>query len=321
MLHSPIFRVLTAGLVLAAVVGGLAAASFGSGPAAPASGEFPGITLGLTAEARESLQDSEQAFPSDEAGFSTYYQVPGGVLNREGKDTVDNYIFGPVQSGSVSWRAAPATISEMGDNYTVAEMPLLNIDNISSTANIYYDDQGWVIAFLPRDAPSSQVWQARTEDTENPELTDDDLGNTLLLDAINVVVAEALGGEAITPDSPGLGYYHFKYPAADSFLMMAAARGDQGEYPISFTVPDTLTVKEVSATMWITEDANQMAPHAKVVLDDADLIAERQAKGIYSNSRDLVSFGTQTAHSLKLTQSMKDNGASGVLLMIVYDQP
>ena len=322
--HSPIFWLLAAVLVGVAVVGGLTVVSSGDDPIDPEAGAAPDIILGLTAEARESLQNANLAFPSDQAGFSAYYRVATSTLGRMQKDTIDNYIFGPVPAGVISRRNTAATIKDMGDNYTVADMHLLNINGIPSTVNLYYDDQGWVVAYLPKDAPSSQIWQARGAggvDEDNPRIDDADLGNTLLLEAINVALEEALEGTKIASDDAKLGYYHFKYPNADSFLMMAAARGEKGESPISFTVPATLTVKEVSATLWITE-SDEVAPCAKVALDDTDLIAEKCAKGIYHASPSLTTFNAKTAHAMKLTtQSTTDKGAAGALLMVVYDKP
>ena len=319
--HSPIFWLLAAVLVGVAVVGGLTVVSSGDDPIDPEAGAAPDIILGLTAEARESLQNANQAFPSDQAGFSAYYRVATSTLGRMQKDTIDNYIFGPVPAGAISRRNTAATIKDMGDNYTVADMHLLNINGIPSTVNLYYDDQGWVVAYLPKDAPSSQVWQAREVDEDNPRIDDADLGNTLLLEAINVALWEALEGTKIASDDAKLGYYHFKYPSADNFLMMAAAKKEQGEYPISFTVPATLTVKEVSVTLWITQSEGEVAPCAKVALDDADLIVEKCAKGIYHGSPNLTTFNAKTAHAMKLTQSTSNHGAAGALLMVVYDKP
>ena len=320
--HSPIFWLLAAVLVGVAVVGGLTVVSSGDDPIDPEAGATPDIILGLTAEARESLQNANLAFPSDQAGFSAYYRVATSTLGRMQKDTIDNYIFGPVPAGVISRRNTAATIKDMGDNYTVADMHLLNINGIPSTVNLYYDDQGWVVAYLPKDAPSSQIWQAREVDENDPEMTGADLGNTLLLDAINVALEEALEGTKIMPDDAKLGYYHFKYPNADNFLMMASARGDEGQSPISFTVPATLMVKEVSVTLWITQPAGEVAPCAKVALDDADLIAEKCAKGIYHASPNLTTFNAKTAHAMKLmNRSTSDEGAAGALLMVVYDKP
>ena len=277
---------------------------------------FPGMRLNLTAEARYALQNSDLAFPSNSAGFSAYYRRTSDGSHSLDKDAVDDHIFSPIAAGEISFRAAPAQLVSIGDNYTVAAMSILNIDGLTSPLNIYYDDEGWIVAYLPKDAPSSQVWQAREEDLDNPAVTD--ISITTLLDAINVVVNEALGETAIEADNTGLGYYHWQHQDAENFLMMAVSRADRGEYPVQFSVPDTLTVTEVASTLWISQGDNTQAPCANISLDDAALIAEQCQKGIFSAKVDLSGFGDQTAHNWKLTQSERDEGGSGALLIILY---
>ena len=311
-------------LVLIAALGALLAINLGNGSTNPEEARFPGITLGLTAEARESLQTSGQAFPADAAGFSAYYRVGGTGNDRLNKGAIDDYIFKPVGSGSTTLKAGPAILTTIGANYTVASLPLLNIDGIKSTVNVYYDDEGWVVAYLPKDAPSSQIWQARLLDVENPVLSDDNPSsdNSLthtLLDAINVVISEALQDTAIT--AADLGYYHWKYRDADSFLMMAVARRQQGETPVSFAVPESLDTAEVSATMWIAQDVNANAPCATFTLDEADLISQKCGKGFYHATTNANTFSASAAHSFRLVQLASDAGASGALLMLVYSAP
>ena len=312
-------------LVLIAALGALLAINLGNGSTNPEQLAFPGITLGLTAEARESLQAAGDAFPSNDAGFSAYYQVGTPENYALDKGAVDDYIFSAVNRGiGAELRAGPATVSDMGANYTVATLPLLNIDQITTSVNVYYDDEGWVVAFLPKDAPSSQIWQARMLDVENPVLSDDNPSsdNSLthtLLDAINVVISEALQDTAIT--AADLGYYHWKYRDADSFLMMAVARRQQGETPVSFAVPESLDIAEVSATMWIAQDVNVSAPCATFTLDEADLISQKCGKGFYHATTNANTFSASAAHSFRLVQLASDAGASGALLMLVYSAP
>ena len=284
--------------------------------AQPEDYEVPSPQLGLTAEAREALQGSDLAFPSGDAGFSAYYRM--GTIGDYSLDkaTVDDHIFGQVESNAITVRTAPATLVDIGDNYTISTLSMTNIDSIESEVNLYYDDEGWIVAYLPSGTSSSQIWQAREENSENPEITD--ISNTTLLDAINVVVDDALGGTSIEHDDSSLGYYHWQHTDADNFLMMAVSRQIQGEYPVQFSVPTTLTVAEVSATMWVSLASNTDPPCAKVTLDDSDLIAEQCSKGISSSTANLSDFNNQSNHAWKLIQSQRDEGASGALLMILY---
>ena len=105
--------------------------------------------------------------------------------------------------------------------------------------------------------------------------------------------------------------------------VLALARGERGggSYPVSFAVPATFELAEVSAAMWISRDVNPTAPCAKLTLDAADLIAQECAKGFYHATADLTAFNAQSAHVLKLEQSGRDAGAAGGLLMLVYAAP
>ena len=319
-LKSLITRAVIAGLLIPAAM--LALWATGARDAGdPEEASFPGIVLGLTAEARQAQQASGQAFPEAEAGFSTYYRLGAPGSYSLDKATVDDYLFGPIAPGAQTRRSGPAVLTGMGANYTIATLPLKNIDQLVSPVNLYYDDQGWVVAYLPRGAPSSQIWQAAPLDAENPSLTDATLTHTLL-DAINVVLDEALGETPVALADPGLSYHHWRYDGIESFLLLAAALGQAGSYPVSFAVPASLDIREVSATLWVAQDAAAQAPCASLTLNGADLLGEQCARGLYHVALgvdDLYAFKARTAHNLVLTQSERDWGASGALLLLAYE--
>ena len=96
----------------------------------------PGNSLGLTTAARQALQESEKAFPSADAGFSAYYRVGESGSHSLTKKTVDDHIFSPLAADDTTKRTAPATLVEVGQNYTVATLTLENIDGLASTVNL-----------------------------------------------------------------------------------------------------------------------------------------------------------------------------------------
>ena len=329
MLRSPFFRIVALGLALLALIAGLSAVNLDNGASnqTPDGAGFPGITLELTAEASNALQQAGQAFPESDAGFSAYYRVANAGVYGLDKAAVDAEIFAPVSSGDLTYRDSVASIIATGGNYTVATLPIINIDYVSDTdklitdVNVYYDDQGWIVAYLPVNTPSAQIWQARALDAENPSLSAVD---TVLLDAINVIYVDGLNNSTpLTTAAAGFNYYHWQHPDAANFLMLAMAHGEQGgaNQPVSFAVPATFEVAEVSATLWISQDVNPTAPCAKLTLDAADLIAQQCAKGFYHATADLTTFNAQSAHVMKLEQSARDEGAAGGLLMLVYATP
>ena len=281
------------------------------------SERLPGTPMELSPAAKQALQQSDKAFPSDDAGFSAYYRLEDDGSFSLDKDTVDDHIFSPAEPGDTTVLAAPATLVDVGQNYTVATLRLKNIDGLESEVNLYYDDEGWIVAYLSNGEASANVWQAKDVDLERPVVAD--IGDTILLEAINVVIDEALGETAIENDDSDLGYYHWRYPTADNILMMAVTRKLQGEHLVQFAVPESLTLLEISASLWISQWTNPQAPCARVTLDGTDLIPEQCSTRIYDGIFNLTDLADTTGHTWKLIQSLPGEGASGSLMMIIYE--
>ena len=123
-------------LVLIAALGALLAINLGNGSTNPEEVGFPGITLGLTAEAREALQAAGDAFPSNDAGFSAYYRVGTPGSYALDKSAVDDHVFSKPLRAVIDRRASPAEVLDMGANYTVARMPLLNVGGLTTPVNV-----------------------------------------------------------------------------------------------------------------------------------------------------------------------------------------
>ena len=94
-----------------------------------------------------------------------------------------------------------------------------------------------------------------------------------------------------------------------------------GPYPVQFAVPETLTLWEISASLWVSQGNHTQAPCAKVELDDTDLIAEKCTRGIWGKIFTLTDLEDTNAHTWTLTQSARDDGASGSLMIIIYQSP
>ena len=192
-------RILAA-LILLAVAN--LSSNFYAKPTAAETSEPPsqGLIYGLTSEAVSALQQTA-AFPEADAGFSSYYRTRDAGDNFTlDKSVVDGVLLSDPPPRSV--RAAPASLVSVGDNYSVASFPVLNIDQTTTSVRVYYDSGGWVVAFFPRGDESSRAWQAEGLDVDNPTL--ESLDRTTLLDAINAVVSEALGPTGGRRGRPGV---------------------------------------------------------------------------------------------------------------------
>jgi len=272
-----------------------------------------GITLGLTDNARESLQQTGQAFPASEAAFSAYYRVPDGAGGFGlDKSAVDEALFS--DPGPTLFRAGIGTLLDSGANYGIGAIPIINIDNITTSVNLYYDEEGWIVAYFSSGQESSRAWQAVELSIETPALND--LSRTTLVDAINEVLTQALNQPAVTHDQ--LGYYHWEHPSATSFLMFATARGTIGSDVMSFAVPSNFAVQEVSTAMWIS--ASDL-PCARTVLDGVNITGDQCDRSFHYSTVGLPAFDSLSAHTLVLDHLNQDKGASGALVMLIYSAP
>ena len=270
----------------------------------------PRFALGLTAEARQALQSTSNAFPRGNAGFSAYYRVStlqnGFELN---KDLVDRVLHNA--SSEIPRVSGTPALQDTGGSHSVTSLPINNIADLTTPVNVYYDAQGWVVAYFPNGEPSSQVWQAKDLVREPPKL--EDVSHTVLLDAINAVLDAAQNSPDITPED--LGYYHWEYPLATNFLMIASARGDVGTDVVSFAVPESFTVHEVSVTSWTTGDSGSCT---RLELDDGNVNHDRCGPGWNHTHAELSSFNQRTAHTMNLEHYGQNIGASGAMVMLVY---
>jgi hypothetical protein len=276
-------------------------------------------TLGLTGEAHRYLQATGSAFPAADAGFSAYYRVPQGDGFYLDKHVVDDALF----DGSpppFSRMAETGRLVVRGGNFTVGSLSLRNIDgsphvsegDLFSAVNVYYDNEGWVVAYLPRDSESSRVWQAADLDAENPYL--DDVSNTTLLNAVN----EVLDGAGKGPIGPqDLSYYHWQHPEATNFLMFAVALEGVGSKFVSFDVPASFSVVEASMAQWSTEAIGGSPCNALTLLDDSQVFTSCGQEFLH----DFVEL-TSSTHVIELrVDGTSEGGAAGSLAMIIYSMP
>ena len=285
---------------------------FGTGDrTARAEGHMlPGMSLELSADARKALQQTT-AFPAAEAGFSSYYRTRDDGDNFTlDKSKVDGVLLSDPPQLSV--RTGPASLVSVGDNYSVASFSVLNIAETTTSVQVYYDSGGWVVAYFPKGDESSRAWQAVELDPENPTLTS--LDRTTLLDAINAVVNEALKQPKVT--TADLGFYHWEFPTANAFFMMANARGTDGSDSLSFAVPAGFTVHEASISLWVSGTEGACAD---VSLDGAEIIASTCDRQFQHAPVPLMDFNAPSGHTMISTHtSGGDYGASGALIMLVY---
>ena len=146
MLRSVTVKIATGSLILiAAILGFMLAFTFSDSSSESSKLPFPGIQLGLTAEATAALQAGSPSFPSAEAGFSAYHRACNttGCFTAN-KDAIDAELLN-VETPTVR-RAGIASLIKMEENFSVLGVPIKNINGMVTTVNLYYDDEGWIVA-------------------------------------------------------------------------------------------------------------------------------------------------------------------------------
>ena len=72
----------------------------------------------------------------------------------------------------ILFRAGIGTLLGSGANFGVGAIPIINIDGLATSVNLYYDDEGWIVAYFSSGQESSRAWQAVELSIETPALSD-----------------------------------------------------------------------------------------------------------------------------------------------------
>ena len=158
-------------------------------------------------------------------------------------------------------------VTFVGDNYVIGTF-LQNRQNGRwpptpfVTVSMYADDDGWLVAYLPRDMLTGEIHD------DYPSTW-----TTILADALN---RAAIQSEATVTDidEADVGYYHWGFPQATDLVI--ATR----EYPgkLYFGLPDTAIMKDISIAT-ACKVAPVGDPDPQVRLDDQLLSADATCDG------------------------------------------
>ena len=222
--------------------------------------------------------DATTAFREEEAGFSAFYRVeaptetdtssePAPPLNVR---AITVKLLSPTTSGDTV-RAGAGSIVALGDNYGIVSIPMFRTTEVhvpSTLVNVYYDNRGWIVAYLPVGEPAALIWRhdALYGDNENTT-TSQGLEENLLILAIN---------EALTTSDPSLavvthesaGYYDWENPDCNAFMVFSDSTDGGVSGGVDFVVPSTIKTVLSSAAVLITtplEDGGEVS--AAVMID------------------------------------------------------
>ena len=266
--------------------------------------------------------NKDTAFPDQEAGFSAYHRVD---TSQEGESErylrIKTIASGLTSAPEDSEIRKAGNLDELGLNFGIVELPMYAavipsapIENVT----VYFDDQGWIVAYLPEGTPAAAIWKY----TSMGDTTDETkLKNNLLVLAINEVL-KADDAATISPDD--VKYYDWEDEKCNAFVLFSTVAEEGGKSdPVKFVVPRTIKIKDIgaSAAVVITE---QSAPGdgvtASVVVDNARVSPAYGHAPRRAARFKLMRDTNETSLHEVVVYVTPDNTAAGVV-MLVYAKP
>ena len=268
--------------------------------------------------------DGEVGFPKADAGISAYYRIPAPPDGQR-LDIMAVVIALTAEPGADDeMRAGAADIINLGLNFGIIEIPMHGAVTASTPppteVRVYFDDQGWIIAYLPKDKPAAAIWRYGGNDGGDGN---DALDGNFLARAIELVVSES-GSETDGYAGPS-GYYDWQNPDCDAYVAFSNRIGEQDSVPVRFLIPDRIKQIQASAAVLIIDHSEGGSPDtAELQVDDVAVVSA--SRDTEQSPHNAINFdltraeGLVSEHNMAVIASRDGISAAGVV-MLLYDKP
>ncbi len=283
--------------------------------------------------------DGEAGFPQENAGISAYYRIPaaqidgtsGSTANRLNVQAVATALTSPLADEELL-RAAPAEVVNLGLNFGIITIPMLQGASVASTpppteVRVYFDDQGWIIAYLPANTPPAAIWRySSAEPAANGDNANSDLDDNFLSRAIELVVSAAAAEADFNTDAYAgpSGYYDWQNPQCDAYVLFSNSVGKQSPHPVRFIIPERIEhIRASAAVLTIDHIEGGSADVSQLYVDDVAVVSAsrdpEQTPHSAANFTLARADGPVSHHTMTVTASAGVEAAGVVMLM--YDKP
>ena len=293
--------------------------------------------------ALSSQSDDQTAFREDDSGFSAYHRIPkpndtgsaSGALPRLNVLAVTLALLdGPDESNSV--RSGSGRQVDLGSNFAIIEIPMvaaIGFGDLAPTRNVtvYYDDRGWVVAYLPAGEPAVGIWRhdSAPGETADDRSATEHLEQNLLVLAINEVLKLASADnpsiELITHSE--VGYYDWQNPECNAFLLFSNETPGGTSEPIRFVIPPAIADVQASAAVLITSEYSNPEPGVNAAVSlDGQPVAATDAGSILSASkfdipRPAADDGGYETSLHEMSVSVTEGETATGVVMLLYNKP
>lgn len=288
-------------------------------------------------------EEDKTAFREDEAGFSAYYRVPkrsdsndqsGGLPRLNVAGITGALLDDPEEANGA--RTGSGSPRYLGSNFGIVELPMhpvVGFGGLVEPRNItvYYDDRGWVVAYLPAGEPAAAIWRYDVIDGDpaNGDKATEHLEQNLLVLAINEVLNAGTAHNpelsAITHDDAG--YYDWQNAQCDAFLLFNNVAEAGTSQPVNFVIPPAIADVQASTAVLITSRYSiggdpvsasvALGRDTVVAADETTLL--RVAEFDIERPTDQNGDHQTSLHKMSVTVSGND-AATGVV-MLLYNKP
>ena len=283
--------------------------------------------------------DDTTAFREEDAGFSAHHRVPDHS-EEDGQDDLrlnvmaitEALLKDPLEDSddSNANRNARGSHVDSGANFGIVELPMVVTTSRKSVApprwvTVYYDDRGWIVAYLPAGEPAAGIWKYDPQNTpDTPDQKVNDLEQNLLLLAINEVLAVAKKDvpKIVDADQDTVGYYHWQYPDYNAFLLFSHESAGGTSDSVRFVVPPTIKKILASASVLITSIPTDDQPTvtAELMVDD-DAVVSVQQPARLAVSGFTLQRTSDASRLYEVTVAVDDGENASGAVMLVYTRP
>ena len=280
--------------------------------------------------------DDTTAFREEDAGFSAHHRVrdhsdgsdPDNPRPRLNVTAITEALlkYPDGSNDSSANRKKPGRHVDSGGNFGIVELPMAVTRSRESVApprlvTVYYDDRGWVVAYLPADEPAAGIWKYDPQDQDRQV---NDLEQNLLLLAINEVLIAARQNvpEIANADHDTVGYYHWEYPECNAFVLFTNESSGGTSDPVRFVVPPTIEDILASASVLITSKQTDHQPTvtAELMVDGSAVTSVQQPTRLAVSGFSLERT-SDASRLYEVTVAVDDGATAAGAVMLVYTKP
>ena len=334
--HQQLFSKFSLRVRLAVVVSAALIFWLCNGPPAETSQEPMGIaTVWDLAKPKDLLttsrSDDSTAFREEDAGFSAHHRVPDHFEGNGPDDLRPRLdVFDITQA--LLEEPDPTNVNRLdagrhvdsGGNFGIVELPMVVAPSVGSVApprqvTVYYDDRGWVVAYLSAKDPAAGIWRY-----DPLKQQANDLEQSLLVLAINevLVVARQDVPEIVDADHATVGYYHWQHPEHNAFLLFGHESSGGTSDPVRFVVPPAIESILPSASVLITSPPppDQTSVTAELMVDDGAVVSVQQPDRLAVSGFTLERT-SDASRLYEVTVAVDDGATAAGAVMLVYTKP